>query len=130
VREELPDFPTTPYLSSQVIVRGNFNLPAPGILRFHVLDHEKTATVNVKGAAVFAGTLQAAVEKVGRISASDSFTVLTAREICGQFSNVASGGRVDVFAVDQLDNLVGDPVGTFRVTYDKTSLTLSNFQPK
>jgi hypothetical protein len=128
-RKGIPDFPTTPYLSSQVIVRGNFNLPAPGILLFHVLDHEKTATVNVKGAAVFAGTLQAAVEKVGRISASDSFTVLTAREICGQFSNVASGGRVPAYSVDQFDNLL-EPVGTFRVTYDKTSLTLSNFQPK
>ena len=57
-----PGFPTTPYKSSQVIVRGNFNLPAPGILRFHVFDHEKTATVNVKRAAVFAGTLEAAVE--------------------------------------------------------------------
>ena len=127
--ERGPGFPTTPYKSSQVIVRGNFNLPAPGILRFHVLDHEKTATVNVKGAAVFAGTLEAAVEKVGRISASDSFTVLTAREICGQFSNVASGGRVPVYSVDEFDNPL-EPVGTFRVTYDKTSLTLSNFQPK
>ena len=56
-------FPTTPYKSSQVIVRGNFNLPSPAILRFHVLDHKKTATVNVKGAAVFAGSLQAGVER-------------------------------------------------------------------
>jgi hypothetical protein len=123
-----PGFPSTPYASSEVIVRGNFNLPSPGILRFHVLNQEKTATVSIKGAAVFAGTLQAAVEKVGRISASDSFTVLTAGTITGQFSNVASGGRVPVYAVDQFDNSVGEPVGTFRVDYSKTSLVLSNFK--
>jgi hypothetical protein len=125
-----PGFPTTPYKSSQVIVRGNFNLPSPAILRFHVLDHDKTATVNVKGAAVFAGTLQAAVEKPGRISSSDKFTVLTAEKIAGQFSNVASGGRIDVFSnEDSLGNL-GNRVGTFRVNYDKTKLVLNDFEAK
>jgi hypothetical protein len=124
-----PGFPTTRYKSSVVTVRGNFNLPAPGILRFHVLDHEKTATVNVKGAAVFAGSLQAGVEKPGRISPSDSFTVLTAANITGQFSNVTNGGRVEVFgSFDQFGNPTGQPVGTFLVNYDKTSLTLSDFQ--
>ena len=104
-RDPSPGFPTTPYKSSQVIVRGNFNLNTPGILRFHVLDHEKTATVNVKGTAVFAGTLEAALEKPRRISSCDSFTVLTADKIAGQFSNVASGGRVDVFSnYDDLGN--------------------------
>ena len=122
-------FPPLRKKAPQVIVRGNFNLPAPGILRFHVLDHEKTATVNVKGAAVFAGTLQAAVEKVAESLPATVSRVLTAREICGQFSNVASGGRVPVYSVDQLDDPL-EPVGTFRVTYDKTSLILSNFQPK
>jgi hypothetical protein len=93
-----PGFPTTPYKSSQVIVRGNFNLPSPSVLRFHIFNREKTATVNVKETAVFAGTLQAGVEKPGRISSADSFTVLTAEKIVGQFSNVASGGRVDVYS--------------------------------
>jgi hypothetical protein len=124
-----PGFPTTRYKSSQVIVRGNFNLPSPAILRFHVLDHEKTATVNVKGAAVFGGALQAGVEKPGKISGTDRFTVLTAAQISGQFSNVANGGRVDAFSLfDQFGTPVGDPVGTFRVTYDKASLVLSNFR--
>jgi hypothetical protein len=127
-----PGFPTTPYASSRVIVRGNFNLHSPGILRFHIFNHEKTATVNVKGAAVLAGTLQAGVENVGKISASDSFTVLTADKITGQFSNVASGGRVkEVFgAFDQFGTPVGDPIGSFRVRYDKDSLILSDFQRK
>jgi hypothetical protein len=110
-------------------VRGNFNLPTPGILRFHVLDHEKTATVNVKGAAVFAGSLQTGVERIGKISASDSFTVLTADNITGQFSNVTNGGRVEVFGeFDQFGTPVGTPIGTFLVSYNKTSLTLSDFQ--
>ena len=124
-----PGFPTTRYKSSIVTVRGNFNLPTPGILRFHVLDHEKTATVNVKGAAVFAGSLQTGVERIGKISASDSFTVLTADNITGQFSNVTNGGRVEVFGeFDQFGTPVGTPIGTFLVSYNKTSLTLSDFQ--
>ena len=130
-RNRDPGFPATPsYLSSQVIVRGNFNLHSPGILRFHILNHEKTATVNVKGAAVFAGTLQAGVEKVGKVSVSDSFTVLTADMITGQFSNVASGGSINVYsAFDSLGNPIGDPVGTFRARYNRNSLVLDNFQP-
>jgi hypothetical protein len=126
-----PGFPTTPYKSSVVTVRGNFNLPSPAILRFHILDHEKTATVDVKETAVFAGTLEAALEKPRRISSCDSFTVLTADKIAGQFSNVASGGRVDVFSnYDDLGNPVGNRVGTFRVTYNKAALVLSDFKPQ
>ena len=126
-----PGFPTAPYKSSVVVVRGNFNLPAPAALRFHILDHEKTATVDVKGTAVFAGTLEAALEKPRRISSSDSFTVLTADKIAGQFSNVASGGRVDVFSkYDSLGNPIGNRVGTFRVTYNKAALVLSDFKPQ
>lgn len=125
-----PGFPTTPYKSSQVIVGGNFNLPSAGILRFHLLDHENTATVDVKGAAIFAGALQAGVEDPSQISASDSFTVLTAAQITGQFSNVANGGRVDVYeSFDQLGNPKGDPTGTFLVTYNGNALILSDFQP-
>jgi hypothetical protein len=124
------DFPTDPpYLSSKVIVRGNFSLPSESILRFHIFNTVKTATVSVKGAAIFAGSLQAGVEKVSKICASDSFTVLTADNIIGQFSNVASGGRVDVFAAfDSLGNPIGDPIGSFLVTYSGRSLVLSDFQ--
>ncbi len=120
-----------PYINSSVIVRGNFNLPSASILRFHVLNKAITATMNVKGAAVFAGALQAGLEDLARVDAKDSFTVLTAGEITGQFSNVASGGRVKVYsAFDSLGNPIGKAVGTFRVTYDKRSLVLSDFQPR
>ena len=87
--------------------------------------------MNVKGTAVFAGTLEAALEKPRRISSCDSFTVLTAEKIAGQFSNVASGGRVDVFSnYDDLGNPIGNRVGTFRVTYNKAALVLSDFKPQ
>jgi hypothetical protein len=131
IREGYAGFPETPYLSSQVIVRGNFNLPSPSTLRFHVLNQEKTATVDVKGAAVLAGSLQTAVEKIDRICSADRFTVLTAGKITGQFSNVASGRRVDVFhEFDDLGNPIGKPIGTFRVTYDENTLVLSDFRPR
>ena len=125
-------FPVDPaYINSEVIVRGNFNLPSPGILLFHVYNKSITATVKVKGAARFAGTLEARVQDVSTIDPADSFTVLTAHMITGQFSNVASGGRVNVYtAFDSLyGNPIGDPVGTFLVTYSGASLVLSDFQP-
>jgi hypothetical protein len=80
---------------------------------------------------VFAGSLQVGVEKIGRISASDSFTVLTAAQITGQFANVADGGRVEVFgSFDRFGTPIGDPVGTFRVSYNKRALVLSDFARK
>jgi hypothetical protein len=119
-----------PYLSSRVIVRGNFNLPSQSSLLFHIVDTTKTATIKVEGAAIFAGLLQARVQDVSPINSTDSFTVLTAAKIVGQFSNVASGGRVDAYAgFDPLGNPIGDPIGSFHVVYSGTSLVLSDFQP-
>ncbi len=86
--------------------------------------------MTVNGTAVFAGSLQAGVEDVSLVSASDSFTVLTAAQITGEFANVASGGRVNVYeGFDTIGNPVGDPIGNFLVTYDATTLVLSDFQP-
>lgn len=129
VRNGDDGFPDPPYLSSAVLVKGNYNLLSNGSLRFHVLDHSATATISVAGTAVFCGSLQTAVEDISRVSSSDSFTVLTAGKITGQFSNVRSGERVDVYGgFDQFGTPVGDPVGSFLVTYNKTSLVLSDFQ--
>lgn len=64
------------------------------------------------------------------IAAADSFTVLTSASIVGQFSNVASGGRVNAYAAfDPFGNPIGDPIGSFLVIYGGTSLVLSDFQP-
>lgn len=131
-REGFPDTPIDPaYLSSSVIIRGNLNLPPPSILRFHIFNEAKTATVNVKGAAIFAGSLQAGVEDVSKVHGDNSFTVLTADSISGQFSNVANGGRVNVYGdFDAFGNPLGDPIGTFRVAYNKDRLVLSDFHAK
>ena len=119
-----------PYVSSRVIVRGNFNLPSASSLVFHIVDQAASASINVEGAANFAGALQARVQDISMIAAADSFTVLTAASIVGQFSNVASGGRIDTYArFDLLGNPIGDPVGTFHVIYNGTSLVLNDFQP-
>lgn len=128
-RDGAAGFPTDPYKSSQVLVRGNFNLPAPATLSFDIVDQQTTATLNVSGTAVIAGALRAGVEDVSQISSSDTFTVLTAGKIKGQFSNVANGGRVAVYgAFGSSGAPIGDPIGTFLVTYTKKSLTLSDFQ--
>ena len=66
---------------------------------------------------------------VSRVSASDSFTALTADKITGQFFNVASGGRIDVYEFDFFGNPIGDSIGRLLVTYDATTLVLSDFQP-
>ncbi len=125
-----PGFPTDPaYLNANLLVRKSFDLPAASILRFHIFDANTLATLTVRQTATIAGVLQTAVDDVSVISPGDSFTLLTAKQISGQFSNVASGGRVDAFVGFDVDNNpIGDPLGSFLVTYDHTTLVLSDFQ--
>ena len=66
---------------------------------------------------------------MSRISASDSFTALTADKITGQLFNVASGGRIDVYEFDFFGDPIGDSIGSFLVTYNAITLILSDFQP-
>lgn len=130
-REGEVGFPVDPeFISSNVFVQGNFNLTTEGALRFDFFDPTLSATLTLNGTAMLAGLLQIGVDDVSQISGSESFTVLTAAQITGQFSNVANGGRVDAFgSYDSLGNPLGDPVGTFLVTYGGTTLVLSDFQP-
>ncbi len=126
-----PGFPTDPaYLNANLLVRKSFDLPAASILRLHVFDTNTLATLTVRRTATIAGLLQIALDHISVISPSDSFALLTAKQISGQFSNVASGGRVDAFVGFDVDNNpIGDPLGSFLVTYDNTTLVLSDFQP-
>ena len=72
----------------------------------------------------------ATIDDVSQLSQSDSITVLTANLIVGQFSNVASGGRINSYSGFDIDNNpIGDPLGSFLVTYDDSTLVLSDFQP-
>ena len=54
-----------------------------------------------------------------KAGSEDNFTVLSATALSGSFTNVASGTRL----------ATTDSSGTFLVTYDGTTVTLSNFQP-
>jgi hypothetical protein len=119
-----------PYVSTNATIRANFNELAGSILRFHIFNTATPATVTIGGNANFAGSLEASVEDPSQISSSDSFRVLTAKKITGQFSNVVNGGRVTVYSgATSTGQNVGDPVGTFLVTITKTSIFLSDFQP-
>jgi len=124
-------FPLDPaYLPANLLVTGSFNLPGQSILLFHVYDANTLATMSVNGAVTLAGSLQSGVDDVSLLSQSDTITVMTANQIVGQFANVPSGGRVNSYALfDLLGNPTGDPNGSFLVTYDDTTLVLSDFQP-
>ena len=124
-------FPLDPaYLPANLLVTGSFNLPAQSILLFHVYDANTLATMSVNGRVTLAGSLQSGVDDVSLLSQSDTITVMTANQIVGQFANVPSGGRVNSYALfDLLGNPMGDPNGSFLVTYDDTTLVLSDFQP-
>lgn len=126
-----PGFPTDPaYLPANLLVTGNLDLPGRSILRFHVYDANTLATMTVNGTVTLAGSLQSGVDDVSQLSQSDNITVMTANHIVGQFSNVASGGRISSYiAFDVDNNPIGDPLGSFLVTYDDSTLVLSDFQP-
>ncbi len=126
-----PGFPTNPaYLDANLLVRKNVTLPAQSFLRFHVYDAITLATMTVNGSVTLAGTLQIAVDDVTQLSPSDSISVMSANQIVGQFANVASGSRLDSYIGFDVDNNpIGDPLGSFLVTYDETTLVLSDFQP-
>jgi hypothetical protein len=72
-------------------------------------------------AATIGGTLQISVSAAfqSQIQSSDTFTVLAAQSITGQFANVASGARL----------VTADGSGSFIVTYSGSQIILSNFLP-
>lgn len=130
-REGEVGFPTDPeFIDSNVQVNGNFSLEAGSALRFDFFDPAVNAPLTVLGTAALAGSLQTGVEDASQISSTDSFTVLTANQIAGQFTNVASGERVEAYAgFDNFGNPRGDPIGTFLAIYDANALVLSDFEP-
>ena len=130
--DETGGFPTDPpYISSQVIVRGNLNL-MPEYLEFFwdIFDNPTLPRITVHGGATFRGALVPYLLDGANPTFSDSFTVLTAANIVGQFSNVVNGGRVTALSYSD-----GSELGTFLVTYGRQNhdhhhaLVLSDFQP-
>jgi hypothetical protein len=119
-----PGFPNQPYEKSNITVRGNLNLMSGINCRFVIFDNATLSSVRIGGAAILNGVLQIRLLDGANPTSSDSFILLTAAKIVGQFSNVASGGRVTATSFSD-----GSELGTFLVTITKRSLILSDFQP-
>jgi hypothetical protein len=115
--------PDVPHEKSNVTVRGNLNLMSAVNSRFDIFDNATLPSVKIAGAAILNGTLDIRLLDGANVSSSDTFKLLTASKITGQFSNVKSGGRVDVISFSD-----GSTLGTALVTITKTSLILSDFQ--
>jgi len=128
--EETGGFPTDPpYISSQVIVRGNLNLMPGTEFLVDIFDNPTLPKITVGGTANLRGALVPYLLDGANPIFSDSFTVLTAANIVGQFSNVVNGGRVTALSFSD-----GSELGTFLVTSGRDSdhrqaLVLSDFQP-
>lgn len=122
-----------PYMSSQIIVRGNFKLKPRTEFLVDIFDNPTLPKITVEGVANLHGTLVPYLFDGANPTFSDRFTVLTAANIDGQFSNVVNGGRVTAFSFSD-----GSELGTFLVTYGRdrgqnhdhrSVLVLSDFQP-
>ena len=118
-----------PYISSEITVRGNMNLMPGTEFLVDIFDNPTLPRITVHGTATLEGDLLPYLLDANPAS-SDSFTVLTAANIVGHFSNVVSGGRVTAFSFSD-----GSELGTFLVTYGRQNhdhrhaLVLSDFQP-
>ena len=78
--------------------------------------------LQVNGMATLGGTLALSFINgfQNTIQNTDTFVILTSgQNLAGAFANVASGARL----------VTADGFGSFRVDYDGTAVTLSNFQP-
>jgi hypothetical protein len=118
-------FPNNPpYKKCYITVRGNLSLTSGTRLRYGIFDNATLPSVRIGGAAILRGTLVPYLLDGANVTSSNSFTLMTAAKIVGQFSNVANGGRVPVTSFSD-----GSELGTFLVTITKTSLILSDFQP-
>jgi hypothetical protein len=118
-------FPTDPpYKTSNINVHGSLNLTSEVNTRFDIFDNATLPAVRIGGAAILNGVLQIRLLDGANVTSSDSFTLLRASKIVGQFANVASGGRVDVISFSD-----GSTLGSALVTITKTRLVLSDFQP-
>ncbi|HEY0370022.1 MAG TPA: PEP-CTERM sorting domain-containing protein [Chthoniobacterales bacterium] len=83
----------------------------------------------MNGLASFGGILELIIFDPDMLKSSDSFTLVqTNGTITGSFANVLSGGRIDV-TQDTETGGTGDVVGSFRVDYNGTNLTLTDFRP-
>jgi len=111
--------------AGEITVTGNYTQGADGALSIEIggttagtdFDH-----LQVNGMTTLGGTLALSFIDgfQNTIQNTDTFVILTSdQNLAGAFDNVASGARL----------VTADGFGSFRVDYDGTAVTLSNFQP-
>ena len=113
-----------PYKKSYITVRGSLDMRSVDRFRYGIFDNATLPSVTINGAAKLGGALVPYLLDGANVSASDRFTLMTAANMVGHFSNVVSGGRVTAFSYPD-----GSELGTFLLTINKRSIVLSDFQP-
>jgi hypothetical protein len=113
-----------PYKKTYITVRGSLDMRSVDRFRYGIFDNATLPSVTINGAAKLGGALVPYLLDGANPSASDRFTLMTAANMVGHFSNVANGGRVS--AISYLD---GSVLGTFLLTINRRSIVLSDFQP-
>ena len=113
-----------PYKKSYITVRGSLDMRSVDRFRYGIFDNATLPSVTINGAAKLGGALVPYLLDGANVSASDRFTLMTAANMVGHFSNVANGGRVTAFSFPD-----GSELGTFLLTINRRSIVLSDFQP-
>jgi hypothetical protein len=113
-----------PYKKTYITVRGSLDMRSVDRFRYGIFDNATLPSVTINGAAKLGGALVPYLLDGANVSASDRFTLMTAANMVGHFSNVVSGGRVTAFSYPD-----GSELGTFLLTINKRSIVLSDFQP-
>ncbi len=107
---------------SGLVVNGNVTLLSSSQLTFQLaglVQGSQYGFLNVNGTVALNGNLVVSFVDPFQATNNDNFTVLSSTALSGAFTNVASGSRVTTT----------DNSGTFLVTYNGTTVILSNFQP-
>lgn len=112
-----------PVLSTELNVQGNLLLTSANNLNLEVFGPSAQGVAHVNGSASLDGALNITLLDGATVTNGDQLTVLTAASILGRFSNVGSGQRLEAQLSD------GSSGGSFRVTYKKNQLVLSQYLP-
>jgi hypothetical protein len=121
----LDGFPNDPpYKKSYITVRGSLDMRSVDRFRYGIFDNATLPSVTINGAAKLGGALVPYLLDGANVSASDRFTLMTAANMVGHFSNVANRGRVSAISFSD-----GSVLGTFLLTINRRSIVLSDFQP-
>ncbi len=107
---------------SGLVVNGNVTLLSSSQLTFQLgglVQGTEYGFLNVNGTVALNGNLVVSFVNGFQANNNNNFTVLSSTALSGAFTNVPSGSRVTAT----------DNSGTFLVTYNGTTVILSDFQP-